>query len=146
MATLIIGIGNSLRGDDGVGPALIDQLVLRDLPNCRLMAADVTGLDLIKYFHPDERVIIIDAAEMGVEPGTIRVFSVEDLEQIQFVSATSTHGMGLLETLKLAREVGYEQQIWIIGVQVQTYLYREGLSEKVDRAIPQVIDIIEKLL
>ncbi len=146
VAALIIGIGNPLRGDDGVGPGVIEKMSLQNLPDCRLVAADVTGLDLVKYFRPDERIIIIDAAEMGAEPGTIRVFSVADLEHARFVAMTSTHGMGLFETLKLAQAVGYNNQIWIIGVQVQTCSYQPGLSDKVERAIERIEEIIKQLL
>lgn len=69
---LLIGCGNLLRGDDGVGPLLIRHLWERELPaGVRLVDGGTAGMDVAFKMRGADRVILIDACSSGNEPGTL---------------------------------------------------------------------------
>ena len=70
----IIGIGNPLRGDDGVGVVVAECLQQRNLPGgVEVLDGGLGGLTLIDYFEDVARVILVDAADVGAAPGSIEV-------------------------------------------------------------------------
>lgn len=145
--TMIIGVGSVLRGDDGIGMRVIDELEKAELPdNVNLQGADISGLDLLKYFPEGGRAIIVDAADMGEEPGTIKVFAPEEIEKADFNDKISTHGMALLETLTLAENIGINCDVTIVGVQPEDTGYSLELTDLIKSRIPDVVDKIKDLL
>ena len=70
MSVLVLGLGNPLRGDDGVGPRVVEELTRRGLPD-GVMTLDVRtgGLDLLHTLEGWKRVVAVDAADVGREPG-----------------------------------------------------------------------------
>ncbi|MBD3296393.1 MAG: hydrogenase maturation protease [Candidatus Omnitrophica bacterium] len=145
--TVIIGIGSILRGDDGVGPRVIDELEKRSLPpKVSLYRGDISGLDLLKILPDYSRAIVIDASEMGLEPGQVRVFSAKEIKKADFDDSFSTHGMAFLETLTLAEKLDLETEITIVGVQPRNTGFDLELSEPVGAGIPGITDIVIGLL
>ena len=85
--TLILGVGNPLRRDDGIGPAVIQLLAEnRDgyqIPSdIELVDGGTDGLGLIEYLKDYKKVVIIDAVETGLAPGTISVFTPEEARKM----------------------------------------------------------------
>ncbi len=145
MKTLIVGVGSVLRGDDALGIRVIDELEKELLPDdITLYSGDISGLDLLKAFPGNERVVIIDAAEMGEAPGTIKVFNFKDIEKADFKDVVSTHGMGLLETLTIGEKIGLDADITIIGVQPENIDHSLELSDLIKSKIPEVIQAVKK--
>lgn len=145
--TLIAGIGSILRGDDGVGMRVIDELEKEQLPdNVTLHGADISGLDLLKYFPEEGRVIIIDAADMQEDPGTVKVFSSKKIEKSDFNDQFSTHGMGLLETVTLAHELGTRCEITIVGVQPLHTDYDLELSDLIKEKLPEIVETVKGII
>jgi len=141
--TVIIGVGSILRGDDGVGPRVIDEMEKMSLPEgVSLYSGDISGLDLLKILPAYSRAIIVDAADMGLEPGDSRVFSPKEIKKSEFNDSYSTHGMALLETLTLAEKLDMETVITIVGVQPGNTGYDLELSEPVKTKIPQIIKTV----
>ncbi len=146
MRTAVIGLGNPLRGDDGVGPRVVSELRRRGLPN-NVMAIDGgnAGLDLLDELDKWERVVIVDAADLGLEPGQFARFTLADikLRDDRFFS----HSVGLGEVLLLANALGRRlPEIVIFGVQPAEIGWGEGLSQAVEAAIPALSDaILEEL-
>ena len=145
-ATLIVGIGSSLRGDDGAGEAVIRRLEKEDLPDCRLLAADVTGLDLLKYFRPGEDVILVDAVDAGLAPGRIIVLPRGEIPAAGFSSITSTHGVSLGRTVALAGTAGLDNRITLVGIQAADVSYRQGLSPEAESGVGEAVRTILGLL
>jgi len=83
MDTLIIGCGNLLRGDDGVGPILIRRLWEIGLPEgVRVADGGTAGMDVAFQMRGADRVIIVDACRTSAAPGTLYRVPGEQLEQI----------------------------------------------------------------
>lgn len=141
---LILGFGNPLRGDDGIGPRLVEELRRRGLPDgVEAIDGGTGGLDLLSILEGADRVIIVDAAEMGRRPGEIVRFTPKDGRLMETLVSLSTHTFGLADGLALARSLGYPlPSITIFGVQPERMDWGEGLSPPVERALPALIQTI----
>jgi hydrogenase maturation protease len=144
--TLILGLGNPLRGDDGVGAAVVAALQERDLPSS-VTVEDVgtPGLELVLLWQGYHRVLIVDAAEMRLEPGTWRRFRLEEAAlPFADVSLQGTlHGVGLAESLALAQALDMlPPEMVIFGVQPAHSGWSASLSKVVRTAVPALCDAI----
>lgn len=104
MDTVIIGCGNLLRGDDGVGPILIRRLWELGLPpGVRVVDGGTAGMDVAFKMRGADRVIIVDAARTGAEPGAIYQVPGEVLEQIPPPSGMNLHAFRWDHSLAFGR-------------------------------------------
>ncbi len=141
---LVLGLGNPLRGDDGIGPRIIEELTRRGLPE-GVTAQDVgnAGLDLLNLLEGRERTVIIDAAEMGREPGQFVRFTPDEVRLTQAGDHFSIHNAGLSEALALADALGRTlPDLVIFGVQPAEIDWREGLTQAVEATIPALTDAV----
>lgn len=92
MDTLIIGCGNLLRGDDGVGPILVRHLAeVGTPPGVRLADGGTAGMDVAFNMRGADRVIIVDACRTGAEPGALFKVPGEQLEQLPPLDGINLH-------------------------------------------------------
>lgn len=142
--TLILGLGNLLQGDDGVGCRVAQELERRTLrDDVEVIDAGTPGIGLLNLFEGRERVIIIDAAEMGLPPGTFRHFGPQDVLLTGSNQRFSLHRTGVIDSLMLARELSIKlPQIVFFGVQPAIVDWNDALSPQVQAAVPQVIEEI----
>lgn len=92
MDTLVIGCGNLLRGDDGVGPILIRRLWDLGLPDgVRVADGGTAGMDVAFKMRGADRVIIVDAAQTGSPPGTLFKVPGEELENLPPLDGIHLH-------------------------------------------------------
>lgn len=146
--TVVVGVGSVVRTDDGIGPRVIEKLQEHELPkSVDLRSGDISGLDLLKYLPGYKRVIIIDAADMKEPPGSIKVFSLDQIKLSSFSNVQSTHGMALLETLTLADQLDdITDEIYIIGIQPVTVSHGLALSPLLKSKIPCIIECVKKVV
>jgi len=144
MSVLVLGLGNPLRGDDGVGPRLVEELIRRELPpDVEVLDGGAIGLGLLDLVEGRERVIIVDAAEMGRAPGEFVRFTPDDARFAPAPDSFSFHHAGLSETLALADALGRSlPDMVIFGVQPAEIGWGEGLSQAVEAALPVLIDAV----
>jgi hydrogenase maturation protease len=147
---LILGLGNTLRGDDGAGPAVIAALSLMDLPpHVELLDGGTPGLETVLLLEGYERAIIVDAADMGLEPGQWRRFTPDTAEikgSEQKLHGT-LHAAGLAEALALAAALEkLPSTISIYGIQPRSLEWRQELSEPLRAALPSLCEEIRELL
>lgn len=142
MKTLIMGIGNILRGDDGIGSAVIAHLETLPLPpNVDLLDAGTAGFDMVLLMQGYDAVIVVDAAEMGLVAGEWRAFTAQEIKQGagNLYLRGTLHYAGLAEALNLGEALGVlPPQIGIIGVQPQHIDWQEGLSPAIEAVVEQV--------
>ncbi len=145
--TLILGAGNPLRRDDGIGPAVIRSLAAEKErgnipPSINLLDGGTDGLGLIEYFKEYKRVILIDAVEMGMPPGSIKVFTPDEILFHTGADSLSTHGFGLPELVTLARNLEILPDLTIVGIQPESIDFSIGLSPPVSAALEELTDSI----
>jgi hydrogenase maturation protease len=141
---LVLGIGNPLRGDDGIGPRLVEELVRLGLPE-EVTALDVGtgGLDLFRVLEGWERAVIVDAADVGREPGRIVRFAPDQVRLALAMDGFSLHHAGLGEVIALADALGQTlPKMTVFGVQPAEFDWREGLSPAVEAALPGLVDAV----
>jgi hydrogenase maturation protease len=143
-SVLVLGLGNPLRGDDGVGPRVVEELTSRGLQKSRA-AFDVTtgGLELMQVLEGWKRVVVIDAAGVGQDPGQFVRFTPDQVRLARAADSFSLHHTGLSEVLALADALGRVlPEMVIFGVQPGEIGWREGLSPAVEAALPALADAV----
>jgi len=140
---VIAGCGNPLFADDGFGPAVIEELQKLTLPdNVKVVDAGLGGPHFIfTMLDPEvtKRLVIVDIADYGAEPGSITKLRVEDLPPGSYRDA---HSWDIAEPLQRIKD---RVDITIIGCQPKRVTdpnMEIGLSDEVSKAIPKTVRIV----
>jgi len=143
---LILGVGNILLGDEGVGIHAIRELEKTALPpHVDLIDGGTAGLDLLDLMRGYERVIIIDAVEAGAEPGTIFRFTPEEVTSETSALPLSLHQTEVLKVLQLAAFVGRPlPRIIIYGIQPEVMDWSTELSSALRASLAKLVDAVLK--
>jgi hydrogenase maturation protease len=140
----IIGMGNALQGDDGVGLAVVRGLAAAGVGSVRGAAVelDAAGADatiVAARLAEGSSVILVDAADMGARPGTWRMLDAAAVRSGQVRAEGSTHALSAAAAVSLAAALGVEGNLRILGIQPRTMGAGQGLSDEVAAALPAVI-------
>lgn len=140
---IVIGVGNRQRGDDAVGPSVIDRL--GNAVTC--YESDGDPSKLIPLLGSDPDVVIVDATVTGRPVGTVSITELPISGPLTGVlpltQRGSTHGFGVIEALELARILGEQPtRVTVIGIEVATFEYHETLSEAARRAVDSATDLV----
>lgn len=142
--TLIVGIGNLLYRDDGIGAQIIEEMKKMRLPDqIELLDMGTSTMDLIYHLEDVNRLIVIDAIKAGGTPGTIYRLKPDDLLPSKN-RPVSLHDIGLLETLNMAKRRGQEVDTIVIGVEPKILDWGLELSDEVKKRIPDLIEAVLK--
>ena len=134
--TLVIGVGNRLRGDDAAGPRVIDCLKSDPIRGATVLESSGEIAELIETWDKGDLVFIVDAVCSGAPVGTIHRFEAhrEPLPIPAF--QTSTHAFGLAEAVELARALGrLPHRLVVYGIEGNDFGHGCHLSAPVTRAI-----------
>ncbi|MGE5087717.1 MAG: HyaD/HybD family hydrogenase maturation endopeptidase [Candidatus Levyibacteriota bacterium] len=142
LPALVMGIGNVLQGDDGVGVHAIRRLQA-NLTGCDgliLCDAGTLGTTLLVEIEQAERLILLDAMRMAAPPGTVRCFVDADMDRwLRRVKAGSVHEVGLSELLDLARlRERLPERRALLGIEPGYIGWGDALSEPVAAALDDV--------
>ncbi|MBI5030904.1 MAG: hydrogenase maturation protease [Chloroflexi bacterium] len=144
--TLVLGLGNLLQCDDGVGCRVAQALEQRVLPtDVEVLDAGTPGIGLLNLMQDRQRVIIIDAAEMGLQPGEFKRFGAEDVQLTGSKERISLHRTGIVDTLALAQQLKIElPKLVFFGIQPEKIDWQDGLSPQVQATVPRIVESILK--
>lgn len=148
MKTLVIGLGNPLLGDDGVGIEAVNRLRTK-LQNrsgdVDVETLNASGFEVAERMLGYERVIVVDAIA-GRMPGTVHVFGTEKLQPT--IHFTSPHDMNIQTAIEWLKSLeNFPGIVKFVAVEIlPDNEFREGLSEEVRQALPLVEKIIMKEL
>lgn len=134
---VIMGMGNILRGDDGLGPLLVERL--KDKLNAVCMNAETAPenyLGKIEKINPDT-LIIIDAVDLNLVPGDYAILKPEDLLKTGF----TTHDISPLMLVEYLR-TKIKAETYVLGVQPQKIGIGDEISERVKKALNRLEEII----
>jgi len=137
-SVLILGVGNTLAGDDGVGVRAVEGLAAGgDWPEgVRLLDVGVLGIDILAWIQPDEPVVILDAVHGGREPGTLHRLRLDEVAP-PAGPPLSLHELGIADVLQAARLMGRPLRGTLIGVEpARVAAFTTGLSPAVAAALP----------
>lgn len=142
----IIGIGNMVRQDEGVGVHLLKVLENHLPPEIELLDGGTGGLNLLDYVENAGKLLILDAVDAGQPPGAVVVWRQEQVPYF-LAGKMSVHQVGFAEVLHLAKFRGsYPGEIAVVGIQPQTLDWGTELTEPVRAAIPAAVAEVMKVL
>ena len=139
--TVVLGLGNLIRSDDGVG-----LFALRELEQDPMLPDTVTlveggtkGLELLPYLWDARRLLVLDAVDVGVAPGTVFRIDGQDLRALP--GTGSVHELALADILNALRILGKEpKEAVLLGVQPSTTALGTTLSPSVEQALPTLLE------
>jgi hydrogenase maturation protease len=144
--TLVLGLGNELRGDDGLGPAVVRALTAhRALPSdVRVLDGGLAGVETVLLLKGAKRAIIVDAAEQGLAPGAWqRLPLAAVLERAARNGGESWHAAGLADALALGHALDVlPANLVVYAVQPERADYAPGLSQPLQAAVPRLCEQI----
>jgi len=161
MKVIIMGLGNPILGDDGIGWRVAEevekvtqsksfQLRTEERASIEIKNLAMGGLSLMEQLVDHDYAIIIDAFSIpGEEPGRIRIFDLEELEEYPGGHLTSSHDTTLQNALGMGKALGANlpDQVNIVGITAESvYEFSETLSAEVQEAIPEAVQAVIHLL
>jgi len=139
--TLVLGVGNRDRGDDGVGPAVTDRLKTLENERATVREAPADASAIISAWEGFSRVILVDACRSGAPAGSIRRIDATSEALPADPPGCSTHGFGLAAAVNLARAMGtLPEQVVVYAVEAETLDHGAPLSPAVEAAAVTVAD------
>lgn len=142
--TLVLGLGNTLLGDDGIGVRVVERLQGESL-KAEVKNGATLGLSLLETLKSRRKVIVVDAVDMGKVPGSVARFSARELLTLSESRSFSLHEIGLLEVLKIGQSLNEDfGNVIIFGIQPKELHAIERLSPEVEEKIAEVVEMIKK--
>jgi len=142
----VVGVGNSIMGDDGVGPTIIERLEgspAGAADDVRLVDAGTTGFLALEAMSGAERAVVVDAVETGEPPGTIHEYRYVDGAFETDVPEMTMHDVSFTEAMVAGRDVyDLPDEIRILGVEPADVSIGDELSGAVERAATELIDVL----
>ena len=141
---LILGVGNLLLSDEGVGVHVAQRMMTMDWPpEVQVVEGGTDGFGLVNFITEADRMILIDAVKGGGQPGSIYRFEIEDCPPYPDIFKTSVHQISILEVINLSSLIGSTPRTTIIGIEPASVEMGMGLSPSVEAKLPKVIQMIQ---
>lgn len=145
-STIVIGLGNPLMGDEGIGTALVGALAglaeAGKLPHDDIEYLDggCGGMYLLHSIAERKKVIMIDCARMGLEPGTLRRFTPDDVNTVKQMTHLSLHEVDILRVIELAKLIGQcPAEIVIFGIEPALIAAQMHLTDTLQSRVPDYL-------
>jgi hydrogenase maturation protease len=155
MKTLIIGLGNPILGDDGVGWVVAREVETRlgaATPAVEVDCLALGGLSLMERLVGYRRVILIDSLNTGRRPqGSVVTFTLEHLPDLTFGHSAAAHDASLKTSLDLGRKLEAvlpaDRDVHVVAIEAQhVYDFMEELSPAIAAAVPEAVQLVLDLL
>ena len=146
MRTVVIGVGNAYRSDDGVGLAVAERVRAR-AGEIEVVACEQEPSRLLDAWADADLALVVDAVSSpGAEPGTVHRFDATERAVPSSVFRGSTHAFGVGEVIEVARALGrLPGRVLLYGVEGGKFAAGEGLSPAVAAAVePLVSELLEE--
>jgi hydrogenase maturation protease len=144
--TVVLGLGNPLMADEGVGPYLIERLERRAerYAGVDFIDAGTGGMSVLHWIDGRRKAVFIDCAFMGLEPGAIRRFVPDEVRSAKVLAHQSLHEADLLRILALAEQLGQcPKEVVIFGIEPQAVEPGQGLSDVLVDEVERYLSEIE---
>jgi hydrogenase maturation protease len=140
MAKFVLGIGNVLLRDEGIGCHVTNALAEIPLPNVKIIDGG-TCPDVWQTIEDTDKVVIVDAVKGGGVPGQIYRFNLEDIT-LEQKPLLSVHDLGLVDNLMLMQLWHNIGETVVIGVEPKDINWGLELSPELQDKMSQIIDIV----
>ena len=142
-SALLIGVSNPFRGDDGVGSVIIRRLHGQNLAGFTIVEETGDGAELLEAWKGATSVILVDAVQSGVAPGTIHRLDASAEKLPKWFSHCSTHAFGVAEAIELARTMDeLPPSLVVYGIEGLDFSAGTSLSPEVAASVPGAVSSI----
>ena len=141
---VVLGVGNLLLQDEGVGVHFVQALNKDDLDYVNLEIIDGgTSPEIVSLVEGADKLIIIDAVKGGKEPGTIYRFGIDDVN-LDSPMRLSLHQMDVIDSLRMLNLLGSCPKTIVIGIEPKTIDLGSELSPEIQSKIPEITRLVMK--
>jgi len=159
----VIGMGNTLRRDDGIGIIILGSL--QDKYKESLLSNEKERLfkfykreeidylnsgsasfDLIHRLEDYDVALIIDGINAGLDVGEVKISELKDIEHEIDSSVISTHELNLRNVFELSKKLGLKTKIYVVGIQVSDVSFGESLSNALEEKLEEITKQIDKFI
>ena len=143
--TVIIGVGNEYRSDDGLGVIIADKLSNINLNGTRILKQNGEPTLLMDSWKDADKAIVIDAISSGASPGTVKRFDAVEKPLPSQLFHYSTHSFSLADVIELARGLNrLPPSLIIYGIEGKNFTNGFKLSTEVEKAVGKIVELIIK--
>ena len=143
----VIGLGNTLHRDDGIGIhllSLLEENVSR--VDISFMNFGVASLGLLNYLGAFKKILLVDAIDAGLEPGVLRIFRLSDAASRVKDKKAISRDLPLADLSRLYEAFGFSADVLIAGVQVKDVSYGLEMTEELQTAKGRLVEEIKSFL
>lgn len=143
MKIMILGVGNILMKDEGVGVRVIEYMKNLNLPKeVELMDGGTSTALLFPYFTEVDHLIVIDAVKGKMPPGSVYRLKPEDL-LLSEEDLISIHNLGLIDALYMAAQIGKQPKtVTIFGIEPKEIDWGMDLSPEIKALLPRIVKLV----
>lgn len=139
----VIGIGNELMGDDGIALLLLREIEDRLDDDIESVLGGTGGMKVVHDLARFDAVLIVDAGELGFDPGDFKIFSPGDAVSIKDTSRYSLHDWDIMRSIEISKQLGEAPEvIRILGIQILESGMGKGISDPLRSRIGEYCDVI----
>ena len=155
----VIGLGNTLRKDDGIGIIVLEALLKSSQhPQIDYLNFGIASFDLVHRMEKYERILLIDGIDgstalttgAGLKPGELKIFELKDISYNLKGPALSTHEFDLKSLFELYKRFELKSRIYVAGIQVQDVSFGDSLSQplkdSLEHSISEARIFVDKIL
>lgn len=144
----IIGLGNTLRRDDGIGIHVLALLEERFKYNHKISFLNfgIASFGLVNYMNDFKSVLLIDAIDAGLKPATLKIFQLKDASYQVRETKLSSHELSLGDLFQLCQTLGLSAQVHVAGIQVKDISYGLEMSRELECAKSRVAEEISSFI
>ncbi len=143
----IIGLGNPLRQDDGIGVNLIEKLLNKKncfAENIEFIDGGTDGFSLIHLLAKFDIVILIDAIDFNGKPGDFKFFKIDNNVYSDKNINFTTHELNILNVLKISKKIDENPEIYIFGIQPNKIGFKNKLTIELENKIDLILNVLEE--
>ncbi len=140
----VIGIGNTLRRDDGIGIIILQSLLnFYRQDGIDYLDFGPASFDLIHRMRDYDSILIIDGINASLVPGELKIFALEEAEYSINGPAISTHELNLKGLFELYKNFEIKTRVYVAGIQVEDISFGEGLSQSLSQRLEEILKKID---
>ncbi|WP_456324600.1 NiFeSe hydrogenase maturation protease [Desulfonauticus submarinus] len=139
---LVLGIGNILLKDEGVGVFVVKELLKESWPsNVDIIDGGTFTQDLFHLFEQYDHILVLDCVKGGKAPGTIYKLGRDDLLYNE-TQSISLHDIDLLDSLQMVELMGKKPSLTVLGVEPYELCWHLGLSPELESVFPKFLEVV----
>jgi hydrogenase maturation protease len=146
---VVVGLGNELMSDEGIGIHLIRQLfkLSEKFPSVDFIEAGSAGMNLLHLIANRKKAVIIDCAKMGKKPGEMRRFTPQEVKSVKKLSNFTLHETDILQVINLSKQLGEcPDEVVFFGIEPEKIESGQKLSQSLINTIESNAVIIQNEL